>query len=330
MTKKILITLATGRTGYAIAKQLLTEGYEVRIYVRSKNSKAAELQNLGAEIAMGEFGNREQFAAALFGIDAVYYCYPYQSGMSTDVTLFIEEAQKANIKTVVFLGQRIAEYADTGSSMTNEIRKSYELFTKSNLNTIFFVPGYFADNAFVVAEFILQLGIFPNPFGNGKNPWISNADMSRCIVSLLKKPELYYGKKLFPTGDKSICANEMNKIFSKVRGKKVIKINIPNWLFFKAGIMTGKDFGYNTFATIQADLYNKQMQMNRFDIEPTNIVKELTGREPESFETITRQYFEISPFKVRTFTSWLKTFIKFNKLPFTKVPTHLERKKINQ
>jgi NAD(P)H dehydrogenase (quinone) len=330
MAPKILITLATGRTGFATTVQLLNEGYNVRIYTRSRNAKAIELEKFGAEIALGEFDNKEQFGQALIGIDAVYYCYPYKSGMAKDIELFIDEAKKANIKTVVFMGQRIAEFDDTGSAMTRDIRKSYELFTLSGLNTIFFVPGYFADNAFVVSEFILQLGIFPNPFGNGKNPWISNGDISRCIAALLKNPEPYYGKKLFPTGNKSISAKDMNDIFSKVRGRNVLKINIPDWLFFKAGIKTGKDFGFSTFGIVQALLYNKQMQMNRFDIEPTNIVKELTGREAEDFETITRQYFDNSPFKKRTLLTWLKTFVKFNKLPFTKVPSKKEIIEINQ
>lgn len=60
--------------------------------------------------------------------------------------------------------------------------------------------------------------------------------------------------------------------------------------------------------------------MNRFDIEPTDVVKELTRSEPEDFELFTRQYFENAPFRKLTLVSWLRTFIKFNKMPFTKVP----------
>ena len=288
------------------------------------------LEKLGAEIALGDFDNKQQLQQAMEGIQNVYYCYPYKSGMAKDVALFIEIAKAAAINSVVFMGQRIAEFADTGSAMTADVRKSYDLLKKSGLNVVYFVPGYFADNAFVIAEYVLQLGLMPNPFGKGKNPWISINDMSRCIVALLKNPEPYFGQKLFPTGDQSISPNEMVAIFSKVRGKKVIKIDIPDWLFFKAGIMSGLDFGFDTFAIVQSTFYNKQMQMNRFDIEPTNVVKELTGSEPEDFELITRQYFENSPFRKLTLVSWLRTFVKFNKMPFTKVPGKKDIAKINQ
>ena len=330
MKPKILITLATGKTGYASTVQLLNQGYDVRIFVRTKNSKALELEKLGAEIKLGEFNNKIQLLEALDGIQNVYYCYPYKSGMANDVAIFCEVAKMAKINAVIFMGQRIAEFEDTGSAMTNDIRKSYDLLNNSGLNVVYFAPGYFADNAFVVSEYVLQLGIFPNPFKNGKNPWISINDMSNCIVALLKDPSPYYGKKLFPTGNKSISSKDMVEIFSKVSGKRVIKIDIPDWLYFKAGIMGGLDFGFDKFAIVQSLFYNKQMQINRFDIEPTEVVQTLTGREPEDFETITKEYFENSNFKKVTFASWLRAFIKFNKMPFIKVPSKMERELINQ
>ena len=48
MKKKYLITLATGNTGYQATLQLLKDGKDVRIFVRSRNSKALELEKLGA------------------------------------------------------------------------------------------------------------------------------------------------------------------------------------------------------------------------------------------------------------------------------------------
>jgi len=330
MNNKILITLATGKTGYATTMQLLQEGYPTRIYVRSKNQRAMELEKLGAETVLGDFNNKQQLRKAMDGIQNVYYCYPYKSGMSDDIMLFIDVAKEAKINAVIFMGQRIAEFEDTGSALTNEIRKSYSILENSGLNVVYFVPTYFADNAFVITEYILQLGLMPNPFGKGKNPWISINDMSRCIAALLKNAEPYFAQRLFATGPKSISPTEMAEIFSKVRGKKVIKMDIPDWLFFKAGIMSGKDFGFDRFAIVQAAFYNKQMQMNRFDIKPTNIVKQLTGIEPEDFETITKQYFNNSNFKNRTFLTWLTSFIKFSKMPFTKVPGKKEQIVINK
>jgi uncharacterized protein YbjT (DUF2867 family) len=320
MKKKILITLATGKTGYATALELLQEGYQIRILVRSRNEKALSLEKLGAEIAIGEFNNYEQLKDALEGIDTVYYCYPYKPGMHLDVPIFIKVAQEANIKSVVLMGIRFAEYVDTGSPFISSMRISYDLFERSGLNVVYFIPGYFADNVFPVTEFILQLGIWPSPYKNGKNPYISNEDMARCIVALLKNPEPYYGQRLFPTGPESISTSEITKIFSKVSGRAIRFIHLPEWVFVKSGILVGPEYGFDAYLIMEATLANKHMERNRFHIEPTSVVRELTGQDPEDFETITRRYFGQSKYNKPSISGWFSAAIKLLKTPFIKVP----------
>ena len=329
MKKKILITLAAGKTGFAAASQLLEEGYAVRIFVRRLEYNALMLKEKGAEVVFGTFDNEKALREALDGIESVYYCYPYKLGMPKDVALFIKLAEEAKIKSVVFMGQRIAERTDTGSRLTNDIIESYKLLEQSRLNVVYFAPGYFADNVFVVAEMVLQLGLMPNLYGKGKNPWISIGDMARCIVALLKNPEPYIGKKVFPTGPKSISSLEIAKIFSKVKGKRVWMFDIPEWMYLKSGIQIGKEYGFDKFAIVQGAFYNRGMKRNHFDIEPTNVVKELTGREPEDFETITREYFSKSRYKERNFKNWWDAFVRFNTLPFVKIPSKKERSMLN-
>ncbi|HTL07421.1 MAG TPA: NAD(P)H-binding protein, partial [Chitinophagaceae bacterium] len=234
MKKKILITLAAGKTGFATSSILMEKGFPVKAFVRSKGPKALELEQKGAELVIGNFNDENALRQALVDVDAVYYCYPYKAGLPTDIQLFIRLAKASNINTIVFMGQRIADFEDTGSLLTNEIRQAYELLQQSGLQVIYFAPGYFADNIFVVSEQVLQLGIMPNIFKTGKNPWISIWDMARCIAALLMHPAPYYGKKLYPTGPASMSAAQIARIFSDVKGSKVAMITIPNWLFLKA------------------------------------------------------------------------------------------------
>ena len=95
-------------------------------------------------------------------------------------------------------------------------------------------------------------------------------------------------------------------------------------------MMLRSEFGFDTFTVVQANLYNKQMRLNRFDIEPTDVVKRLTGHEPEDFETITRDYFARSPYRIRSFRNWLSAMKKFMMMPFTPVPSANELKILNQ
>ena len=55
---RILITGASGNTGYPTAKELLELGFPVRAFVRNtKSAKARELERLGAEIFVGNMND---------------------------------------------------------------------------------------------------------------------------------------------------------------------------------------------------------------------------------------------------------------------------------
>lgn len=243
MKEKILITSATGKTGFETTKQLLKDGYPIRILVRSRNAKALELEKLGAEICIGNLTNANELNSALKNITRVYYCHPFVPHLLQNTKLFIQCAKENNIEAIVNMGQWLAEFDDQKSVHTNDIRASYIEYDQSGLNVIQLIPGFFADNTFFVTEFAIQLGLMPLPFGKGKNPPIANEDLGLVIAALLKNPQPYIGQRLRPTGPKSLSSQEMASIFSKVVGRKVRYIPIPEWMFLKAAFMFAKDFG---------------------------------------------------------------------------------------
>lgn len=331
MKEKLLITSATGKTGFEATKYLLKDGYSVKILVRSNNTKALELEKLGAEICIGVLTNENDLNNALKDVKRVYYCHPFIPHLYENTKLFIKCAKANNIEAIVNMGQWLAEFDNQKSIHTIEIQKAYQLFDHSGLNTIQFIPGFFADNIFFVTEFAIHLGLMPLPFGKGKNPAISNEDLGLVIAALLINPEPYYGKRLRPTGPKSLSSNEMAEIFSKVIGRKVRYMHIPEWMFLKAAFMFAKNFGLDTFAISQIRLYMKEYQLNRFDVGgATNVVKELTGKEPDDFETIVRRYVDKAMFKKRNFSNWLSAFKKFLILPLTSIPSIRELEKYNR
>ena len=331
MKEKILITAATGKTGAEATKQLLREGYPVRIFVRSRNAKALELEKLGAEIALGEFSNYQQWSEALKGIDRVYYCYPIMKGMPESVALFIKAAREQNIESVVFMGQWLAEFPDQESLLTNDIKRCYGLLSKSRLNVVYYNPGFFAENIISLTESIVQLGILPNPFGDGICPWVSAADQGRVIAALLRDPKPYYGKKVHPTGPKSISMKEVAAIYSKILGRKIILMPVSDTMFMKAILAAREEFGYDTFLAIQTVFYAHEYKLNRFAIGgPTDVVKQLTGREPEDFETIARHFIDTSQYRDRTFAKRIAAMKEFMKILFVKLPSKAEQDALNR
>ncbi len=328
MKEKILITLATGTTGYAITQLLLQEGYLVRIFVRSRNKRALELEKMGAEIAIGEFNNYEQFKAALTGIDKAYFCYPMMKGLQQSIQLFIKAAIETDLHAIVFMGQWLAEYKEAPSLLTRDIQAAYKLLEQSGLNVVYYNPGFFADNVVALTESIVQMGQMPSPFGDGKCPWISTGDLGRCAVALLKNPEPYFGKKVHPAGAKSIDATEMAAIYSKVVGHKVKVMPVTDKMFMKAVMAAAKEFGYDEFVAVQTVFYMQELRKNNFG-QPNNVVKELTGREPEDFETIAREFVATSPYGKKSFKGKLYAMGSVFKLLTASIPNKARQLELN-
>ncbi|MCK9422204.1 MAG: NmrA family NAD(P)-binding protein [Bacteroidales bacterium] len=331
MKEKILITSATGKTGFQTTIQLLNDGYPVKIFVRSKNEKAIQLQKQGAEIAIGDISNYDHLKNALSDVKRAYYCPPFIPNLLDNAKAFIKAAQESNLEVVVNMGMWLAEFDNQQSIHTIQIKETYHLFEVSGINVIHLIPGFFADNTFLVLEFAVQLGLMPLPFGKGKNPPVSNEDLGLVIAALLKNPGPYIGQKLHPTGPKSLSGKEMAEVFSKVTGKKVRYINLPEWMFLKAGFAFAKEFGLDAFTISQVRHYMKEYRLNRFDSGgPTNIVKQLTGKEPDDFETIVKRYIDNSLYGHRSVSGWFSAMKKFMKIPFTSIPSIKELEILNK
>lgn len=331
MKVKILITSATGKTGFPAAVQLLNEGYPIRILVRSRSEKVKQLESLGAEVMIGDITNYNDLKTALSEMKRVYYCHPFIPHLLSNTKMFIEAAKDAKLEVVVNMGQWLAEFDDQKSIHTLQTREAYPLFEKAGINVIHLIPPFFADNTFFILEFATQLGLMPLPFGKGKNPAISNEDLGLVIAALLKNPAPYIGQKLHPTGPKSLSAVEMAEVFSKVIGRKVRYINIPEWIFLKAGFAFAKDFGLDAFTLSQVRHYMNEYKANMFDMGGvTDVVKQLTGREADDFEAIVRRYIDNSSYGKRSFSGWLDAIGKFMKIPFTPIPSVKELEQLNK
>ena len=327
---KILITSAAGKTGFQAAVKLLKDGYPVRVFVHSKNGKALELENSGAEIFVGDLANYADLTEALQGVRRVYYCYPFMPNLLEGTKTFIRAAKEQNIEAVVNMGQRLADFDDQKSVHTNQIKESYRIYEQSGLNVIHLTPGFFADNMRFAVEFAVQFGLLLAPHGDGRNPPVSNRDLGLVIAALLENPAPYFGKKIRPTGPKSLSSEEMAQIFTKVSGRRVRYFNMPLWLFVKGAFKTGKEFGVNAFTISQARHYYREYQANKFDIGgATSVVKEIAGKEPDDFETIVSDWLADSSYGKRNFTNWLAALKKFMTIPLQPVLSVRELEKLN-
>jgi NAD(P)H dehydrogenase (quinone) len=157
-------------------------------------------------------------------------------------------------------------------------------------------PGWFADNYMAALEPISQFGLMALPLGDGLNAPPSNEDIASVIAGTLIDPLPWVGKAFRPTGPKLLSPDEIAAAFAKVLGRKVGYRDAPMNLFLKFG----RSIGLSDFILTQLSFFLLDYQRGSFAVgAPTDVVREIGGREPEDFETIVRRYLARSPFSKR-------------------------------
>ncbi len=321
-----LVTLATGNTGYQVARQLLDKGCNVRVMARSKGAIIDELVSLGAEMTLGHMHIKGDLDKALKGIDRVYYCHTVTSGLLHNITLFATAAKAAGVTTVINLGQYLASLPTHRSRTTKEHKQSYPLLDMADIGAIHVTPGFFADNVFRTQLFITQLGKFPFPLGEGICPWVSNEDIAAVCVALLINPEGHTGKHYQPTGPKALRTQDLLDSFSRVLGRKVTEMKMPMGLFLKACNQMGMD----PYSISQFKMYVTDFQNRVFNYQPTDVVEKLTGRPAEDIDTTARRYFENADQMKSTFSGKMAAIKAFIEIGMSKAPTQAEMDLLNQ
>ena len=325
----ILVTSAAGKTGLPTTYQLLEKGYPVRALVRRDDHRASLLRAAGADVVVGDQFSLADMRWAMRGVQRAYHCAPTAPNGLHFGTVFAIAAHEARLEHIVMLGQWLSD-ADHPSMMTREVWFNEEILkllpdTSLTINNV----GWFADNYFMPLQAIAQLGVLPMPLGNGdekKNAPPSNDDIAAVSVAALVDPATHAGKTYRPTGPTLLSPNEIAAVMGKVLGRTVRYRDIPDSMLLKAL----KVQGFPEAMPTQLRLYAEEYRRGAFAVHaPSTVVQDLTGREAEDFEAITRRIVASRPEAMRSLSSKLKAIASFGRLLATATidPDAVERRR---
>jgi uncharacterized protein YbjT (DUF2867 family) len=311
---RILVTGATGNVGTPLVGELLSKGFPVRAVVRSKDTRSAELEKLGAEVVVADLYDADQLTDAARGTQRAFYLPPFRPHMLQSAVAFAVAARAAKLEHIVQLSQWTSHRSHT-AHMTRQTWLADQLFAMiPGVAHTVLNPGMFAHNFLRVIDFAALLGIYPVLAPKGKAAPVSNEDIARVAAVLLAEgPGRHAGKAYRPTGPALLDGSDMAAIVAKAVGHAVVPINMPIWMLSKVARQQGVD----PFEISSIRFYMQDMAEGTFEFEGgvTNVVEDLTGTPAESFETTARRYAAL-PFARQTFGKRLKAFINFNLVPF--------------
>jgi NAD(P)H dehydrogenase (quinone) len=288
---RVLVTAATGKIGGAVAAQLLEKGVPTRALVHREDARSSRLRALGAEVVVADMFDIQQVAAAVDGVDRVFFNPPYHPHVLDSAVAFAVAARHSGVEAVVALGQWLAS-PEHPSLMTRHAWLTDKLFELlPDTAHVAVDPGWFADNYLNLLPVAAQLGVLPVPTGGGRNAPPSNEDIARVAVGALLDPHRHDGRAYRPTGPTLLSGAEIAEAIGEALGRRVRHIDIPPRMFMKALRVYENRLGFDRFVQSGLRNYLPETALGTWEVGgPTTHVRDVAGVEPEDFLTIARRY----------------------------------------
>ncbi len=310
----ILVTGATGKTGRAVVTALLAEGFPVRAMVRTLDERAERLRRAGAEVAKADIFDPDQLAAAMRGTHRAYFVPPFHPHALQSAVAFAVSARSAGLESIVQMSQWTS-HRNHPVKLTRQTWLTDELFAAlPGIAHTIINPGMFADNFLRTMDFAAQLGIYPVLSGDAKAAPVSNEDIARTVVAVLRDPGAHCGKSYRPSGPELLSGKQMAAAVAQAVGHRVIPVALPYPLFTKVARRQGVDpLSVSAFLRyIGGDMKGGVLE---FEGGVTDVLEKLTGAPAESFLTTARRYAAL-PFARQTPANRIRTLTTFMIAPF--------------
>lgn len=220
--KTFLISGAAGSTGRSATEVALSQGHAVRAVVRKTDERSIRLEELGAEVVVGDLLNPEDFRAAFEGVDAAYFVYPIIPHLIEAASYFAEAAKAAGVASIVAMSQASAR-RDATSHAARDHWVVERLFDWTGVSVTHLRPTLFAQNSLDPTGLaaMMQRGVISFPFGNGRHAPIAAEDQGRLIAAVLADPAPHRGKTYPVCGPVEMDYFAIAEIMGKALGRPV-------------------------------------------------------------------------------------------------------------
>jgi uncharacterized protein YbjT (DUF2867 family) len=276
----ILVTGAGGTVGALVARELKTLNLKTRLAFHSEE-KARKATAEGHDAVALDFSRPETLRPALQGVETVFLLGTGGLGQAEGEINVIREARAAGVRKIVKLS---AWAADTEGFAIGRIHRVAEReLEKSGLDWTILRPNGFMQN-FVnyMSGSIKAPGAFYQPAADAKISHIDARDIARVAAVVLANPG-HGGQAYDLTGPEALSYTQAAEVLSRVLGKKVAYVAVSDEAA-KAGMMSAGIPAF--YADYLVDLNQFYRKGSAARVTPT--VKDLTGRDPLSFEQFVR------------------------------------------
>ena len=179
----ILVTGATGHVGSELVRLLAEQGTPARALVHSPD-KAAPIQHLGLETALGDFEQPDTLDVAMKGCDQLFLLAPPTPRQPQQEQHVIDAARRAGVGHVVKQSVPWAG-ADAPVVFSRWHGQIEEDLAQSGLAYTLLRPSSFMQNFLMSAQQVADQGVLYGMFGEGRVAFIDARDIAAVAAELL-------------------------------------------------------------------------------------------------------------------------------------------------
>jgi uncharacterized protein YbjT (DUF2867 family) len=278
----VLVTGGTGNTGSGLVPALRSAGVDVRAFVRDE-AKARPLEDVGAEIVVGDLDQPDTIEPAVQGVDKIYLLTWNGPTQAQQVENVIDVAKRGGNPHIV----RHSMWGSEKSRIITQGDQAEETVKSSGLPWTVLKPTFFMQNTMLAAETIASDGVIYWDLKDGRIGMIDVRDIVDVAVAVLTGNG-HEGKDYILTGPQAISMHDVANTFSKVLGKDVSYVNVPP----EAALESMMSMGFPEWI---ARGYGELMEgfSEGFADTTTDNVETLTGHPARSFEQFARDFAHV-------------------------------------
>lgn len=227
----ILVTGATGKQGGSAAWHLLEDGFRVRAFVRDPEKRAARaLAERGAELAVGDFDDRDSLDEAMRGAHGVFSVQSWlPDGPEAEQRRGIavaEAAARAEVAHFTYSSVGGAE-RNTGIPHFESKWQIEQRIAELKLPATIWRPTYFMENLLVQRNRILVGHLIPPLDPGVAVQFIAVDDIGRFVSLGFKEPERWIGLATEIAGDELAYVQIAEVLARTLQRPMVVEHPIP-------------------------------------------------------------------------------------------------------
>ena len=271
----ILVTGASGTVGSEVVKSLVSAGAKFKAGYRSRPQNVPDR----VESVAIDFDKPETIRPALAGVESLFLL----SNAVAPERNVVDEAKRAGVKRIVKLS--VYGAAQEGFTFAKWHRAVEKHVEASGLAWTFLRPTGFMQNfANYMADSIRKESAFYTAAGNGAGSHIDARDIG-AVAALALTRDGHEGKAYELTGPEAVTYDQAAAILSRAVGREIRHVKITPEQLRQGALAMGMPPAY---VDALVDLDRAYAAGTLAGVTPA--VKELTGRDPITFEQFAKDY----------------------------------------